>query len=419
MSERTLPQGVDLVERAARPAYDPRRWPWWVQTLAVYAVSRVFLVVVFVRVALVQRANLWTPARPPYLDYVATLFDGTWYRTIAESGYPSTLPVDSAGLVTQNAWAFFPAFPMVVRAVMTLTSGTWIVVAPLVATVLGAVAMVVVHRVVQVGAPRAVAAWPGLPLATVATVCAFPTSAVLQAAYTESLALLLIASALLLLIRRRYEWAALVVLVLGFTRAVALPMAVVVVVHGLVRWQARRRGQEDLPAKDVVRIGALAVVAVVSGFLWPAICGWATGVPDGYLRTQEAWRWAKSVEPFLGWTYVPQYWFGAWAPVVVVGGLGLTALTLLMPSAWRLGRELHAWAAAYVFYLVAVAEPGSSLARFLLLAFPLGAASVGIVTSSPRARRRWLAVLLLAMLALQVLWVRQIWLFNPHGDWPP
>ena len=132
MSEQTVPRGADLVERAPHPAFDPRRWPWWVQTLAVYTVSRVFLVVVFVRVALVQRANLWTPARPPYLDYVATLFDGTWYRTIAETGYPSTLPVDSAGLVTQNAWAFFPAFPMLVRAVMTLTSGTWIVVAPLV-----------------------------------------------------------------------------------------------------------------------------------------------------------------------------------------------------------------------------------------------------------------------------------------------
>jgi hypothetical protein len=44
---------------------------------------------------------------------------------------------------------------------------------------------------------------------------------------------------------------------------------------------------------------------------------------------------------------------------------------------------------------------------------------VGVVTSSPRARRRWLVLLLIAMLAFQVLWVRQIWLFNPHGDWPP
>ncbi|MCG2799712.1 MAG: hypothetical protein L6367_14400 [Cellulomonas sp.] len=404
---------------AARRAYDPRTWPWWVQTLAVYAVSRLFLVVVFVRVALVQEANLWTQAQPSYLSYVATLFDGTWYRTIAESGYPATLPVDSQGLVTQNAWAFFPAFPMLVRAVMNLTGGTWIVVAPLVATVLGAAAMVVVHRVITVGAPRAVAAWPGLPLATVAVVCAFPTSGVLQVAYTESLALLLIASALLLVIRRRYEWAALVVIVLGFTRAVALPMAVVVVVHGLVRWQAGRRGEDKLPVRDVVRMGALTVVAVLSGFVWPAVCGWATGVPDGYLLTQESWRWAKTVEPFIGWTYVPQYWFGSWAPVVVVGGLGLTALTILMPSAWRLGRELHAWAASYVLYIAAVAEPGSSLARFLLLAFPLGAATVGVVTSSPRARRRWLALLLIAMLAFQVLWVRQIWLFNPHGDWPP
>jgi hypothetical protein len=149
------------------------------------------------------------------------------------------------------------------------------------------------------------------------------------------------------------------------------------------------------------------------------ICGWVTGVSDGYLRTQEAWRWAKTVQPFYGWTYVPQFWFGSWATVVMVGGFALTALVLLAPSAWRLGRELHAWSAAYVLYIVAVSEPGSSLARFLLLAFPLGASSVGLVTSTARARRAWLAGLLVSMLVLQVLWVRQIWLFNPLGDWPP
>jgi hypothetical protein len=406
-------------ELGGRSAWDPRGWPWWGQTLGVYAVSRLLLVVVFVRVALVQQANLWTDARPSYFAFVGYLFDGSWYRQIAEQGYPASLPVGADGLVQQNAWAFFPAYPMLVRAVMAVTGGSWVVVAPVVSTLLGAAAVLVVHRVIVVGAPRAVAGWPGLPLATVAAVCAFPTSAVLQVAYTESLALLLVAGALLLILRRRYEWAAVAILALGLTRAVALPMAVVLAVHALVRWRADRTGSDRFGARDRVRVAGLVAVAVVSGFAWPAICGWVTGVPDGYLLTQESWRGLRSVEPFLGWTYVPAFWFGSWAPVVLIGGFGLTALVLLAPSAWRLGRELHTWAAAYVLYLVAVSEPGSSLARFLLLAFPLGATSIGLVSGSRRSRWAWLAGLLVTMAALQILWVRQIWLFNPHGDWPP
>ena len=75
---------------------------------------------------------------------------------------------------------------------------------------------------------------------------------------------------------------------------------------------------------------------------------------------------------------------------------------LVVPAAWRLGNELHAWAAAYVVYIAAVVEPGSSLARFLLLAFPLGAVTAGVVTRPTAARRWWFAAVLLLMFGLQV-----------------
>jgi len=397
----------------------PGTWPWWGQVLAVYGVTRVVTALVFVWVARVQQANLWTSARPGYLDFVSLLFDGSWYRTIAESGYPSTLPIGSDGLVQQNALAFFPAFPMLVRAVMGVTSLPWQVAAPLVNLVLAGAAMLLVYRCVADGAPRAVAAWPGLPLATVTLVCVFPSSPVLQAAYTEALALLLVAAVLWTILTRRYLWAAAAVVALGFTRAVALPMAVVVVVHAVVRWREARVRGERLPTRDVVAIAGLALVAVASGFAWPAVVGVMTGVPDAYTLTQESWRGVREVTPFLGWTYVPRFWFGAWAPLVLVAGFGLTIALLVAPSAWRLGRELHAWSVAYIGYLVAVVEPGSSLARFLLLAFPMGAVTAGVVGGSPRARRWWFGAIVALMLGLQVLWVRQIWLFNPSGDWPP
>lgn len=405
--------------RAPSPWERVRAWPWWVHVLLVYAAARALAAAAFVWTAQVQEANLWTGARPDYPSFVALMYDGSWYRQVAEQGYPAELPRGADGLVQQNAWAFFPLFPMLVRGLMTVTGGTWVVLAPALALLLGAAAVLVVHEAVRHGAPRAVAARPGLPLATVALVCAFPTAAVLQVAYTESLALLLVASALLLLVRRRYGWTAVVVLALGFTRAVALPMAAVVVVHLAVRWWRTRRGEDDLRAGGLAGLVGLAAFAGVSGFAWPAICGWATGVPDGYLQTQEAWRGVREVVPFSGWTYVPQFWFGAWGTWITVAGFLLVAAVLLVPAAWRLGPELHAWGAAYVVYILAVIEPGSSLARFLLLAFPLGAVTAGVVTRPTGARRAWFAAVLVLMLGLQVLWVRQMWEFNPGGDWPP
>lgn len=402
----------------ARPL-DPRTWPWWAQVLAVYAAARVFSAVVLLVVATRQEANGWTGARPGYVDYTGLMWDATWYRRIAESGYPATLPVGADGLVQQNEWAFFPLYPLLVRGVMAVTGGSWAVVAPTVSLLAGAAAMLLVHRSVLRGAPRAVAARPGLPLATVLLVSVFPTSVVLQVGYTEALALLLVAAALLAVVTRRYGWACVAVLALGFTRAVALPMAVVVAVHALVRWRAWRAAGERPPARDLLGIGALAVTAVASGFVWLAVCAWVTGVPDAYLQTQEAWRGARTTAPFAGWGYVPQFWFGGAAPLVVLAAAAFVVACLVVPSAWRLGRELHAWSAAYLLYLAAAVEPGSSLARFLLLAYPLGAATAGVVTAPRRARWAWTAAVVALMLALQVVWVWRIWRLVPPSGWPP
>jgi hypothetical protein len=398
---------------------DPRTWPWWLQALAVYAAARAFSAVVLVVVASHQAATGWTGAAPGYAEYTGLMWDASWYRQIAEGGYPTTLPVGADGVVQQNAWAFYPLYPVLVGALMDLTGVSWAVVAPTVSLLLGAGAVLLVHRVVVAGAPRAVAARPGLPLATVLLVSVFPTSVVLQVGYTESLALLLVAASLLAVVTRRYGWACLAVLALGFTRAVALPMAVVVVVHAVVRWREWRAAGERPPARDLAGLGGLAVTAVVSGFAWIGVVGWATGVPDAYLQTQEAWRGERTTAPFAGWAYVPQFWFGSAAPWVVLAAAAFVAVCLLAPATWRLGRELHAWSAAYLLYLAAAVEPGSSLARFLVLAFPLAAATAGVVARPRWARWAWTGAVVAVMLVLQVVWVWQIWRLVPPSGWPP
>jgi len=401
-----------------RRAADPRRWPWWVQVLAVYAVARVVSAVVLVVVARAQVANPWTPASPGYLEFTGLMWDAGWYRQIAADGYPAELPRGPDGTVQQNAWAFFPLFPLLVRGLVALTGAPWHAAGPLLALGLGAVAVLLVHAAVRLGAPRAVRAWPGLPLATVALVAAAPAGPVLQVAYTESLALALVAGTLVLLIRRRYPAAALTVLALGFTRAVALPMAVVVLVHAVARLRRARAGGERVGRSDVLGLVGLLAAAGTSGLVWPLICATVTGVPDAYLQTQAAWRGRPDVVPVLPWLDVARWLWGDAGTFVLLVVLVAVGALLLSPPARRLGPELQAWTAGYLGYLVGVIEPGTSLVRFGMLAFPLGAVLAGAVRS-PSARRVWLGALLVAGVALQVAWIWVLWRLTPPSGWPP
>ncbi|BDZ40932.1 hypothetical protein GCM10025865_02310 [Paraoerskovia sediminicola] len=264
-----------------RRLVDPRGWPWWVQVLAVYGAARAVSAVVLMTVAAHQVENLWTPASPSYSDWTGLMWDSSWYRTISEDGYPETLPRGDDGTVQQNPWAFYPLYPMLVRAGTALTGLGWEVLAPTLSLLLGAAAMLVVHRLVST-ADRAVARRPGLPLATVAVVSLFPSSPVLQTAYTEGLALLLVAVTLYLIVRRQYEWAAASVLLLGLSRGVALPMACVVVWHGAMRareWWSTRGERRDGWWVDPLRITVLLCATVLSGVLWQLVASWRTGSP--------------------------------------------------------------------------------------------------------------------------------------------
>ena len=390
--------------------------PWWAQALLVYLLTRAFTTAVLI-VAWEQQGygppHSWREdGQPPFGLYLGRWWDGWWYHQVATTGYPHTLPFDDRGRVEKNTWAFFPLYPTLVRALMTVTGGSWDLLAPLLSLAFGAAAAVVVHRLVSEGAPRVTALRPTVPVLTVAMIGLYPAAAVLQAGYTESLALLLIAASLLLVVRRQYLWAALPVTALGFTRAVALPMAVVVLVHGWLRWRAHRAGRDHLSTRDLVRMGALLAVAGISGLAWPAICGWVTGIPDAYLLTQQAWRVGRGTGLFAGWARL------GILPVPLAVGivllvLGMFAL-LASRSARRLGAELHTWAAAYLVYLLTVGDIIFSQVRFLLLAFPFGVIALGLVTGDRPRARRWPLVLLTASAVLQVAWIWVVWKYTPH-----
>ena len=394
-----------------RSSLHPRRIAWAWQVLGIYLVSRIVATTALLIARTHQGDSFdgwWPGEQPPYGVFVARWWDGWWYEQVALHGYPSQLPLDELGAVDLNEWAFYPLYPGIVRGLMELTGGTWIVLAPLVSMVLGAAALLVIYRVVEVGAPRAVAARPGLPLATVAVVAFFPSAVVLQVAYTESLALLLVATSLLLLIQRRYEWAMLAVALLGFTRAIALPMAAVIAVHLALRWWNARAGAEEFSRRDRLRGLLLLVVAGVSGVLWLGITALGTGELDAYFQTQAAWRPGRGSGLFMGWLRLST--FSPIGVVLAVGAVvGIIAL-LLSPAGRRLGVELWTWTAVYVLFLATVGDVISSQLRFLLLAFPLAIALVGLIPRPRWAARTWTGVLIVGFAVGMVAWVWTVWM---------
>lgn len=379
--------------------------PGWAQALLVYAATRLFAAVVTVCAARFQVESVWTPSSPSYPVMAADLWDATWYRSIAEHGYPLPLPRSDSGAAAQSEWAFFPAYPLLVRLLMTVTGGSWEAVAPTTALLVGAGAAVVLRRLFARVAGES-AALAGLLL----VLCA-PAAPVLQYAYTESLALLALAWALLALVERRYGWCVLAVLLLGATRAVALPFALVVVVHALARWRAEGRA---VPVRDRLALVGLLAASGVAGLAWPVAVGVATGIPDAYTQVQSAWRSGQVVwvEP---WFRASSQLFGdAAGPVVLVGLLLALVWWCTGPAARSLGPELPAWVLAQQAYLLVVLDPWTSLFRYLLLQVPL-ALLIAVQARSGRAVGAWAV----AGLALQVVWVAWLWRFSPPSDWPP
>lgn len=375
--------------------------------LVVYAVTRVWGAALIGQAAERQLPSFWTGPRSGYFD-LAQLWDGQWYRIIATQGYPLPLPMDAAGVVQQNPWAFFPGFPYTVKVVMAITSLPFSPAAVLTNVVLGGCAVAVVLRLLQRVAGRRAG------LGAVVLLCALPSAPVLQIAYSESLALLLLALALLFLVERRYALSAVAVLLLALTRPVVAPFAVVVLVHLIVRWRARSVDQFRVPQR--VQVIALGLLSAAASLIWPVLVQVMTGVPSAYVRIQGAWRSGGQVQgPFEPALNISRLLWGEHGPRwLVLGSLGFAAV-VLSPLGRALGAELRAWVLAYPTYLLAVLEPWTSSYRYAVLAFPLLALVGGVRRVGPLL----VVVLALVGLAYQMLWVNELLLLTPPVDYPP
>ncbi|HYH75932.1 MAG TPA: hypothetical protein VD841_00285, partial [Arthrobacter sp.] len=210
-----------MSELGTRTADAVRRWPWWLQVSALYVSARLVSACIFMAAALHQGTNPWFPARPDYWNFI-NIWDARWYGEVISNGYPTDLPVDAAGNVQENAWAFYPLFPFLGRGLSALTGMAPTAALALIAMLSGLGAAVVLYSLFRHKAPHGTAMW------AVAFFATFPVSAILQVPYAEPLTILLLGAALLLVIRRQYYTAMPVVLLMCLSRPVGVPFAAMV-----------------------------------------------------------------------------------------------------------------------------------------------------------------------------------------------
>jgi hypothetical protein len=391
------------------------RWPWWIQVGGIYLAARLVSACIFMAAALHQGVNPWFPAKPDYWNFI-NIWDARWYGEALRNGYPAVLPTDAAGNVEENAWAFYALFPMLGRVVSGLTGAgpAWSL--TLIAMVCGLGAALVAYCIFRHRAPHRTALWGTVFFST------FPVSPVLQVPYAEPLNLLLLGTALLLVLQRRYLWAMPVVLLMGLSRPTGVPFAAMVgllfLYRAWQRWLAARRRQEPVdPAPQLWPLAGLTAVSGIAAVLWPAIAWAVTGDVAAYTKTETVWR-GHDLVPFKPWFDTGILLFGP-ALGVLAPFVFVAAFTLFMMSrpVAALGTELRLWCCCYMGYLLVFLHPQTSTFRMLLPLFPL-ALSAALVSRS-RAYRGAVAIM---FVLLQIVWIVWLWAWAPlpgGGDYPP
>ena len=406
ITERAALADEDRRARVTGPG--PR---WWLAPLLVYLFSRA------VDAVLITLASADQVARSPEIGYVFDPagagpgyltalgnWDGQWYGEIATHGYPADLPRED-GEVVPNPWAFYPLFPALTKLLMSVSSLPFEVSATLVTTLAGAVAMLLLYRLVEA------AGGPFNAVTAVAALSFFPAAPILQAAYADAVTLMLVLVCLWLLRAQRFPLLMLATVLLSLSRPVVLPLAAVIAVHGLIRW--RQRDAQPFPVRERWWYAAAASVAVAAFGLWPLVAGLVTGEPNAYFATQRAWI----LDDAAGW---PSWVVSVSRPGArALGVFGLLVFAFAVYAVVRRsgrvwGTELRLWSVLYLGYLVASTRPTTSILRYAMIAAVPAWPFTSPPESAPSTRRRVLTLSAIVLLGTALQWVWLRWFFIPH-----
>jgi xanthosine utilization system XapX-like protein len=316
-------------------------------SLVVFAASR--LVTFLVALAIAAASDLSA-------TQVLTRWDGGWYLTVVQHGYPDAV-AEGVGAQAQSTLAFFPGYPLLIGAGSSLTGLSPALVGILISTLAGAVTSVALWLLAQRIADNKTAD------RTVVLFCFFPSAFVLSMVYAEALFLLLVAVCLLALVRERWAIAGVAAALAGLVRPNGL---VLTLCCGWAAVQAirRHRSWRAAIAPLLAPIGTLAFFSYLQvrtgdwlAYVHTQKRGWDQGFDFGIsnLRTLVA--------------VIADRRLGFYTLMLALCLLAIVAMLYFLVR-WQLPAPIL----IYVVGIVGVALLSSnttSVPRFLLTAFPV------------------------------------------------
>ena len=314
-----------------------------------------------------------------------TLWDGKWYMLIASQGYQSHF-VYHHQLLQYSTIAFFPAYPMLMTVVHTITGLSVGKAGILISWVAAPVAAAGIYAVLRRFVTENVA------LCTVALWGALPVAYIEALSYTESLYTAFAAWGLYALVRKRWLTAGLLTGLAGLTHSTAVVLIGVVGLAALVElWQRRGDGLAALWRPAVACVLAPAGILGFFLYLWQH-----TGISDAWFRSEKAGTWDASFD--FGRQTLTVLWhqvseeqtYGRYTAAYMVATAVIVPLTVSVVALWRrrvLAWELLVWVTLSLLSTMLTSGIYSSKARFLLPLFPLLLPTAGVLSRAPRSTR--------------------------------
>jgi len=335
--------------------------------------------------------------RPAGLGDALVSFDATFYRAIAQWGYPRCSPDDFACVEVRRFFPLYPAAGRALDVVTPLGAGTSLLV---VANLAALVAGFAVWRLMS-GLGRG----PDVASRAVWLLVLFPASSILPFAYAEALGIGLTAVALGAVGRRRLVPAGAAGVLSGLLRPTGILLAVVPVVAAVQEWRGRAASATDAERPRPAWLGwALVAGAPAAGVAaFHLFLGVAVDDAGAPLRVQGKLR-AGFREPFgrlLGavWRTLTEDFRDAYNLAFALGFLALvllagTRLRRVVPVPWTV--------MAGVGLVVALSANNiDSLGRYGLAVYPAWLAALTILTTW----RRWAYPVVLVASGLGYVWM--------------
>ncbi|MCF7707871.1 MAG: glycosyltransferase [Verrucomicrobia bacterium] len=348
-------------------------WQWLLAFKVCYLGLVLLLVLCFPRMneSMFDRAMKCWPLNEEisFSSYWAT-WDGAHYLYLSKEGYERG----------EGSCAFFPLWPMLIRAGAWLTGGNYLLIGLILANALSFFALLWFHKLVRERFGNSVAN------VALLLMLAYPGALFLQFVYSESLFLFLLMGLSLALERRRWGLAAVAALLLPMTRGLGIfavaPLA----------WYYMSRSRKQM------RLGVLLMP--LSGYAAYLAWMWLlTGNPFEGFHAQTQWKVGLAgevtqVNSALNLFNVPEFII----KFVTINGLHVyfgsfldrvwfVLMLIILPLLWRRDREWFWWALA-LGLMPAVVCSLVSFTRYLLMAFPVFVAWA--ILLAPARRRVWL-----------------------------